>query len=237
MRFSLGEMGGMFGRRWPLLLAAAVGILVAAFAAKQMIVFVNTHRETVQVPVPARDIPPYAIISETDLEWREIVKGGEEPGAVRDPSEAIGKVALAPLYRGEQIRRERLGDAGSIVGRRVVALNVDVARSVGGMLAPGDLVDVWWVVEGLPPEAGWHLAAADAVLVDLKDSAGRSVLARERARLLQQQPEQQTAPAVAVVAVKAEEVSKVVGGALPRSANIVLVKKFRPDQSWLPPHS
>lgn len=229
MRVSLGEIGGTLGRRWPFLLAVAVGILVALFAAKQMIVYVNLHKETVLVPVPARTIPPYTVIGSGDLTWREVVKGGEEIGAVRDPSEAVGKIALVPLYKGEQIRKERLGDASLVADRQVVALNVDVARSVGGTLVPGDHVDIWWVVEGAPPGTGWQLAASDAVLLDLEDSAGRSLTARKQS-LLGAQGEQPSTPAVAVVAVKGEDVPKVVGGALPKSTSIVLVKKFAPSQ-------
>lgn len=228
MRVSVGGISGTLGRRWPFLLAAVVGILVALFAARQMAVYVNLHKETVQVPVPTRDIPPYSVIASTDLAWREVVKGGEEIGAVRDPSEAVGKMALVPLYRGEQIRKERLGDAASVADRQVVALNVDVTRSVGGMLAPGDLVDLWWAAEGAAPEAESRLIAVDAVLLDLKDSAGRSVLVKGKPGILGQPEQQQSAPAVVVLAVRTEDVSKVVGGALPKSANIVLVKKFSP---------
>ena len=209
---------------------AAVGIAVALIAARQMMAYAESHVQMVRVVVPARDIPAYSVITPADLTWREVVRGAEQEGTVKDPAEAVGAVALAPLYRGEQIRKERLGAAKDLSGRQVVAVNVDVTRSAGGMLAAGDLVDLWWVVEGSGPGLGGQPVAVDAVLVDLKDSAGRSLILRGAQGglmgLAQGNEPAQAAPAVAVVAVKPEEVRNVVGGALPKAANVVLVKKF-----------
>lgn len=213
----------------PLLVAVVIGLAVAAFSARYLMVYVNTHRETVRVPVPARDIPPYTVISSQDLTWRDIVKGGEEPGAVKAPEEAVGKLALATLYRGEQIRKERLADPSLVAGRQVVSLNVDVARCVGGSLKAGDLVDVWWVTD---PNlaAGWALAASDAVVLDVRDSTGKSVL--PAGGFIQQAlggaapSAPSNPPAVVVLAVKSGDVPRVVGGASPKSQNVVLTKKF-----------
>ncbi|SHE97554.1 pilus assembly protein CpaB [Desulfofundulus australicus DSM 11792] len=215
-------------RHLPLLAAVAIGLAVALFSARYLLLYVNTHRETVRVPVPARDIPPYTVISSQDVTWRDIVAGGEEPGAVRDPAEAVGKLSLTTLYRGEQIRKERLADPGLVAGRQVVSLNVDVARCVGGSLRAGDLVDVWWVNDP-NPATGWTLAASDAVVLDIRDSAGKSVLASNN--IVQQAlggaaPSSSNPPAVVVLAVKTGDVPKVVGGASPKSQNVVLTKKF-----------
>jgi pilus assembly protein CpaB len=200
---------------------------VALFSARYMMAYVSTHRETVRVPVAARDIPPYTVLTSQDVTWRDVVKGGEEPGAVRDPAEAVGKMALAALYRNEQIRKERLADPGLAAGRQVVSLNVDVTRCVGGLLRAGDLVDVWWVPDPAAPGM-WTLAAVDAVVLDLRDSTGKSVLAQEGfvQQALSGGAPSGGPPAVAVLAVRAEDVPRVVGGASPRSQNAVLTKKF-----------
>lgn len=217
-------------RHIPLVIAIIAGLAVALASAKYMLVYVNTHKETVKVPVPARDISPYTTISSEDIVWREIVKGGEDPGAIRDPSEAVGKLTIAPLYRNEQIRKERLTDSNLVAGKQIVSLNIDVARSVGGALKAGDLVDVWWVLD--PALPNWSLAAVDAVVLDMRDSSGRSVLPAGGG-IVQQAfgsaaPVQSNPPAVAVLAVRSEEVSRVVGGASPKSQNAVLAKKFMP---------
>ena len=222
----------------PTVAAVVIGLAVALLSTKYMLGYVNTHRETVRVPVLVRDVAPYTVISAEDVGWREIVKGGEEPGAARDPSEVIGKLALSALYKDEQISKERLGDPSLVAGRQIISLNVDVTRSVGGWLRAGDLVDIWWVSDAGQPGAGWSLAATDAVVLDVRDSAGRSVIPRAVPvqQLIAGAPQAQPAnpPAVAVLAVKNEDVPRVVGGASPKSQNIVLTKKFAQGGSPLP---
>lgn len=225
-----------YRRYLPLILAVAVGLALAVFATKQMMTYVNTHRETVRVPVPAHNIAPYTVIGSGDLTWREVVKGGEDPGAVRDPGEAVGKIALSPLYKGEQIRKERLGDAELLAGRQVVSVSVDLGRCVGGTIKPGDLADVWWVDDSSTPGLGWTLVASDAVVLDVRDSSGKSVVPAEAGLVQALGADVAPAgpPAVAVLAVKEADVSRVVGGALPKSQNIVLAKKFAPGGSVVP---
>lgn len=234
-RFSAG-----LHRHIPLAIAIAVGLAFALASARYMLAYMNTHIETVQVPVSARDIPPYTVISSSDIAWRETIKGGEEPGMVRDPSEAVGKLALTTLYTNEQIRKERLADPNLVEGKQIVSINVDVARSVGGSLRAGDLVDVWWVTD--PALPNWTLAAANAVVMDIRDSAGRSVIP-SGGGIVQQAlgaaaPVQSSPPAVAVLAVRTEDVPKVVGGASPKSQNVVLAKKYSfslPVEEPVPP--
>lgn len=218
----------------PLALAVLIGIGLAFFAARQMLRYTETHKETVRVPVPAHDIASYMVIGSKDLIWREVVRGGEEIGAVKTPSKIVGKVALYPLYRGEQIREERLGDTKDLMERRIVSVNIDVGRCVGGSISPGDLVDVWWVDEVSTPGIDWVLAVPDAVVLDVRDSNGRSVVSAGGGVI--QQAQQVVSggaavsgpPAIAVLAVKREDVPKMVGGAHPRSDQVILVKKFAP---------
>lgn len=213
----------------PLLLAVVGGLLVAFLAGRFYLQYVNTHRETVSVVVPARDIPPYTVISEADLTTTPIPVGGEDPAAARDASEVVGRLTLHPLYKGEQVRRERLVDPSVVRDRQVVSVSVDVARCVGGSLQPGSLVDVWWVNDPAVPGT-WQLVAADAVVLDLKDSSGKSVVQQQGSVIQQvvtgggQGPA--SPPAVAVLAVKTPDVPRVVGGASMKSQNIVLAKKY-----------
>lgn len=236
LRFSIWRSPGYGGRGLdlrsilPLLLAVVGGLLVAFLAGRFYLQYVNTHREVVHVVVPARDIPPYTVISEADLTNTVLPAGGEDHAAARDASEVVGRLALYPLYRGEQIRRERLVDPSVVKDRQVVSVSVDVARCVGGSLQPGSLVDVWWVNDPAVPGT-WQLAAADAVVLDIRDSSGRSVI-QQQASLAQQvvsggaSQGPSSPPAVAVLAVRNTDVVKVVGGASMKSQNIVLAKKY-----------
>jgi len=220
-------------RNWPTLAAVVIGIAVALVAAYQLYRYTSTHKEMVRVPVPVRDIPPYTVLSSADIGWRAVVKGGEEPGAVRDPSEAVGKLTLSALYQNEQIKRERLADAKLVKDKQIISVNVDVTRSVGGSLRVGDLVDVWWIpTEGSmqTPGVGWIKVAANAVVLDIRDSSGKSVLAQQEGVVQQalagSMGAPATPPAVVILAIDSKDVSRVIGGASPKSQNIVLSKKF-----------
>lgn len=231
------RIGGI-RRSWPSVLAVVIGVLVALFATMQLRNYTMTNVEKVSVPVPARDIPPYTVIEPGDLTSRAVVKGGEEPGAARSPSEVVGKLALSTLYRNEQIKKERLVDADLVKDKQIISVNIDVARGVGGLLRVGDLVDVWWIPDEnsmQAPGVGWIKVAGDAVVIDIRDSTGRSVLA-QRGGIVQQAVGESmgvpaSPPAVAVLAVKNEDISRLVGGASPKSQNIVLSKKFIPSGS------
>lgn len=224
-----------FRRSWPTLLAVVIGLIVAFIAAYQLRQYTNTHVETVRVPVPARDIPPYTVITSGDLTWRIVVKGGEEPGAIRDPSDAVGRLALSTLYKNEQIKKERLIDAKLVKDKQIVSVNVDIARSIGGSLQAGDLVDVWWVPadSSTEPGVGWMKIASNTIVLDVRDSSGKSVF--QQGGVVQQALAGSigvpaTPPAVAILVVDSTEVPKIIGGASPKSQSIVLSKKFVPTE-------
>lgn len=213
----------------PFLLAAAVGLAAALAAGRFHVQYVNAHKEMVQVVVPARDIPPYTVITEADLTTAPVPAGGEDPAAARSAPEVVGRLALYPLYKGEQVRRERLVDPSVVKDRQVISLGIDVARCVGGALQPGNLVDVWWVNDPAVPGT-WQLAASDAVVLDLKDSSGKSVVQQQPPALIQQavagSQGPSSPPSVVVLAVKNADVPRVVGGASMKSQNVVLAKKY-----------
>lgn len=233
MAFGGFRLGGGLIRRWSLLVAIVVGVAVSLFSAVQMKEYAKTHVETERVPVPVRDIPPYTVISNEDLTWRAVAKGGVDPGAARSFSEVVGKIPVATLYKGEQIEKRRLADISLAKGKQVVSVNVDVTRSVGGSLQAGDIVDVWWVpTEGTyAPGAGWIKVASNAVVLDIRDSTGRSVLQRGSVQqaIAGSVGIPSSPPSVAVLVVNSSEVPMLVGGATPKSQNVVLTKKFAPS--------
>lgn len=221
--------GGLLRGReisWPLVAAAAVGIAVAVAATLFLLRFAAERQPTAVVPVPRRDIAPYTEIAPGDLEWRTIPANGFEPGAVRDPGQIVGRLSLAPLYRGEQIRAERLAPKGFAPDVQLVTVNVDLTRSGGGEIRPGDLVDVYWLTGDQAPAA---LVARDARVVEFLDAQGRPAGREPAPALLSGQVSQPALPAIVTLAVRPEEVGQLVRGAWHDSKAVVLVKKFRPQ--------
>ena len=68
--------------------------------------------------VPARTIPPQSIIGPEDLALSE----ANVPGAVTDPSQAIGLEARVALYPGRPIRPQDLGPPAVIERNAIVPL-------------------------------------------------------------------------------------------------------------------
>lgn len=217
--------------RWPLVAAIAVGLIVAGFGGMQYKSYVNSNKETIQVIVPAKTIPPYTVLKPGDFKLETITKGGEVPGTVTDTEQLKGGISLSTLYKGEQIKVERIGDASLANGKQIVAANIDVTRCLGGWLAPGDLVDIWWIQSDSSietPGAGWTKVAPNATLLDIRDSSGKSVYQTPvQAGIMQSALNAPSSPpAVAILAVRSEDVPHMIGGASPNSQNIILAKKF-----------
>lgn len=107
--------------------------------------------ERVAVVVAARAIAPGAVIGEGDVALRQAAPGQLAEGALTQLEQALGRVALYPIARGEQVLRQRLapegvgaGDAAAALpaGRVGVAVKVAPETAAGGLLRPGDRVDV-----------------------------------------------------------------------------------------------
>lgn len=103
------------------------------------------------VVVAARAIAPGAVIGEGDVATRQVAPGELAEGALTQLEQALGKVALYPIARGEQVLRQKLlpegaeaGDAAAALpaGRVGVAVKVAPETAAGGLLRPGDRVDV-----------------------------------------------------------------------------------------------
>lgn len=219
-------------RVWQVLLLVVLGLTVSAGSGWYLFQYAGAQQETYRVTVPARDLPPYTRIQPTDLETRVVPANGVEPNALVEVDRLVNAVTLAPLYRSEQVRRERVLPAGTVdIDRQLLAVNVDLVRSVGGSVTPGDLVDVWWVTDDA---ASATLAAPDVFLVALRDAQGTMLGSGPAKGGLVPDPNAGPGlPAVAVLAVMPDQVPSLVRGAAKGSQNLVLVRKFQPTLSEL----
>ncbi len=211
----------------PAILAIIFGLAVALASGIYYQRYISTHQAMTQVIVPAHNINAYSQINPGDLTWRQVPVGAVEPGTARKPDDLVGKVALAELYQGEQVRLERVGEV-STDDKQVIAVNIDLARSGGGYFSPGDLVDVYFAET---ENVSGAILASNARLLQLVDAQGNPITPNQQGGLLQQASQSAQAPrtpAVAVLAVSPADIPQVARGAASGSRGIVLVKKMMP---------
>lgn len=208
-----------------LLLAFIAGIVMAGvgwvYVQQQM---ASASPATKTVPVPARDLPRYHVITENDLTRRAVPADLVDPATALTPAEVVGKAAIATLYKGEPIRRERLSPVSALEGRRFLNVLVDLARAGGAR--PGDVVDVYAVTkDATGVTLGSALVAQGAVVLDVWDGQGNPLYqdAGGWAGAAARAVSANRPPAVVRLAVRPEEAARVVGGAVPGTGNVVLV--------------
>jgi Flp pilus assembly protein CpaB len=143
-------------------------------------------QRTVAVLVATHDVRAGQQVAAGDVEVRRVHADSVPTDALATADDAVGSYVAWPLTGGEpvlsrMVRRERSGvmlTAAITVpdGYRAVALPVLPAGAVGGMLSPGDHVDVY-----ATPLAG-HSAnapAAGAGATDATTEAATTVLGRD----------------------------------------------------------
>jgi pilus assembly protein CpaB len=109
------------------------------------------------VLVAKQDVPKGAPLSPDLFEPKIVPKEYVVPQAVTSADRVSGMVTVAPIAKGEQIALTKLifpretqtggGGGGGLaevtpVGKRAITINVDNMASVGGMIRPGDYVDI-----------------------------------------------------------------------------------------------
>lgn len=124
-------------------------LLLAATSA----ILVLRSQHTVPVVFATHDVAAGAQVTADDLELRYVHEDGAPTGAVSDPGAAAGRWTALPLTAGEPVLGRALSDrrsGGALAhqfdipdGDVAVAVPVQPAGAVGGMLQAGDHVDVY----------------------------------------------------------------------------------------------
>lgn len=231
----LARLGGLGfpGIKRFLMVFIAVGIAVgSALGLKGWAV---KNRPVEQVLVASRDIPAYRVITVDDIGYVSMPAGSQQPSAAQDPHEVVGKTALTPIYRGEQILLKKLEDSSLVIspGERKISLPVDAVGAVGMSIDAGDQVDVYWVPEKQENEKAGQdlipgkLIATGAVVVDVKNKSAESLLGEIRASLNTTQANNRNgndkSPAIVVLKVKDSEAATLAGATV--NGRIVLAKR------------
>jgi pilus assembly protein CpaB len=154
-----------------LLLAVVAGVLVFAAvnssdggSGERVTPQPTAVAQRVTVLRAARDIPARTLITADMLETHELDAAAVLPGALTSQQLAVGMVARIPIYRGEQVVPEKLIDqAGAAAeslsyivppGRRAMAVRVDRVVQAGGLIRPGDRVDIIAVLDMVYRQVG-----------------------------------------------------------------------------------
>ncbi len=105
--------------------------------------------ETRAVVIANRDIPTRSKITPEMLEVVKKPITELEPGAISDPHQAIGDVALIAIPANSTVTDTKIGQPASVgltarlkLGMRAVTIPVDAIKSLNGLIQPGDRVDV-----------------------------------------------------------------------------------------------
>lgn len=159
----------------------ALSLLVAVGSGSGLLWWATTYQRLTPVLVAARDLPAFTVIDSDDLSMRLVPEGSADPETMQDRAQILGKQVVAPVYRGEGFRPERLAtESGMQIikgrvrvavreGERLLGLPVDLAASAGGSVTPGDLVDIYSIPSG---GGGSRLAAAGVMAAELRTASG-----------------------------------------------------------------
>ena len=104
----------------------------------------------VNVVVAKKDINEMETIDEGMLETIEQPVDFIQPGAIKFPDLAVGKVAIAPIQKNEQILESKILKPGPLTGlslqvspsKRAITIPVDEMRGVAKLIKPGDRIDI-----------------------------------------------------------------------------------------------
>lgn len=107
-------------------------------------------QEPTPVLIAVQDIQGNALVKDDMVQVQDRPAYSIQPHALADSADAVGKVALVPLYKGEQVLDSKLARPESATGlamktppgKRAVTISVDAVSGVGGLVKPGDYVDI-----------------------------------------------------------------------------------------------
>lgn len=102
------------------------------------------------VVIARQDIPSGTVVKESMLVEEKLPKKLIQPRAAGSMDRVVDRITVAPISKGEQILLNKItlgGQESSLsmkipAGKRAITVPVDNISSVGGMIRPGDHVDI-----------------------------------------------------------------------------------------------
>lgn len=100
------------------------------------------------------DVPANTVLDETMIERIQVPSRYLQPDAAVQLDQAVGRVNVVPVLRGSQVVLAQLDDPGLTAlaydvprGRRAVTVAITEVTGVGGLVRPGNFVDVFGTFE------------------------------------------------------------------------------------------
>jgi Flp pilus assembly protein CpaB len=110
------------------------------------------HTQQSTAVIATRDLPVGARIQDTDVTTRRVNPASVGPQVVTSVSAALGQVVAFPILEGQLLDARQIAPSKNAAllgsglqvppGDRIIGLPVTPTTAVGGVLKPGDLVDV-----------------------------------------------------------------------------------------------
>jgi Flp pilus assembly protein CpaB len=207
----------------PYILLLLLGLAISGFFYFQLNSKLEKQKSpTVQIVVPAKDIPAYKEITTADIKLKEVPEEMGTEDIAKTPETVLGFYADTTLYAELPIKLNRIIKDKNILNRDIVAINIDYVRSAAAK--PGDIVDVYFIKA---EAANWtavssEKVASDVIVISIEDADGN-------------RPEKgKSKTAVAVLAVSPAYTDKVVPGAIKDNTRYVLSVKNRPQEMQQP---
>lgn len=136
--------------------ALILSVLMGGLAVVMMLVYVNSRESSLlqlsamkDVLVATQDILANTVVDERMIQRIQVPAKYVQPQALVDPRDLVGRVVAVPVARGGQILGTYLQNAGETAlayevprGRRAVTIAVSDVTGVGGLIRPGNFVDI-----------------------------------------------------------------------------------------------
>jgi pilus assembly protein CpaB len=128
------------------------------------------------VVVAKEPIPGGTTITAAMLEEKVLPDDAVGAGHISSVDEVVGQLAAYPVEIGEPVLLSNIAGTGDITndalshilpsGQRGMAIDVDVVIGAGGLVLPGDHVDVFWIPNDSPADVpGGQLIAENVEVV------------------------------------------------------------------------
>jgi pilus assembly protein CpaB len=131
---------------------ALVFALCAALGAYMIAGTPTQSPDSVPILVLKDNVLSGASLTPEVLETRQVPKDSVPAGAIQQPVDAVGRIVIIPMVKGDPLLDSKLAQKGTIVrlpiekGYRAFTIQVaNASAGVGGFILPGSFVDVMWM--------------------------------------------------------------------------------------------
>jgi pilus assembly protein CpaB len=155
-----------------------VSLLLGVLAVVLMLLYIKSREASLlqlssmkDVLVASRAIRPNTIVDETMLLSKQVPSAYLQPTALSDPRAVVGRTVVVAVPQGAQILQVYLEETGRKAlasdvprGQRAVTLAVNEVTGTGGLIRPGNFVDIFGTFQfgrPLSPSAQGQMQYAD----------------------------------------------------------------------------